>query len=111
MKQKNVETAKPIEKPENVVRKTLAYIDEAMICHFHLKKGASIPLHHHPAIQIGYLISGRMQFIGETESDAFEVGPGDGYTIESNKPHGGVALEESVFVEVFSPSREEYEDF
>ena len=111
MKQKSVETATPIENPEKVVRRTLAYNDEIMLCHFQLEEGARIPLHNHPAVQTGYIISGRMQFIGKADSDTFEVGPGDAYAFESEKHHGGVALEDSVFVEVFAPSRDEYKDF
>jgi len=111
MKQKSVETGKPIENPENVVRRTLAYNDEVMLCHFELAEGARIPLHNHPAVQTGYIVSGRIQFLGEQDSDAFEVGPGDAYVFESGKTHGGVAMEASVFVEVFAPSRDEYKDF
>ena len=35
---KNVNEAKAVENPPDVIRKTLAYNDEAMLCHFHLKK-------------------------------------------------------------------------
>jgi len=111
MKQKSVSTGKPIENPEGVIRRTLAYNDETMLCYFELEKGARIPLHNHPAVQTGYLISGHVQFLGEQESDAFEVVPGDAYVFDSGKTHGGVALEDSVFVEVFAPSRDEYKDF
>ena len=111
MKQKSVSTGKPVENPEKVVRRTLAYNDETMLCYFELEQGARIPLHNHPAVQTGYIISGRMQFLGDQDSDAFEVGPGDAYVFDSGKTHGGVALEETVFVEVFAPSRDEYKDF
>ena len=48
MKQKSLESAKAIENPPGIVRRTLAYNDQAMLCHFELKKGTSIPLHDHP---------------------------------------------------------------
>ena len=108
MKQKSLEEAKAIENPPGVIRKTLAYNRETMLCHFTLKKGASIPLHNHVAVQIGYIVSGHCRFLGDNE---FEVRTEEAYCIESGVTHGTEALEDTVYVEVFSPSREEYEDF
>ena len=108
MKQKNLEDAKAVENPPGVVRKTLAYNKETMLCHFTLKKGAKIPLHNHPPVQIGYILSGHARFLGDNE---FEAKAGEAYCIESGVTHGTEALEDTVYVEVFSPSREEYEDF
>ena len=111
MKMKSIETGKPMEKPEGVVRRTLAYNEEAMLCYFELKKGAQIPLHNHRASQIGYVVSGKARFLAEKEEDEFEAGPGESYCIDPHVMHGTTALEDTVYVEVFTPSREEYEDF
>ena len=94
-----------------VVRRTLAYNDDVMLCHFELEKGAKIPLHNHAPSQIGFIVNGHVRFIGATEADSFEAKTGDSYVIDPNVQHGGEALERTVFVEVFSPSREEYRDF
>ena len=51
MKMKNVAEAKAVENPPKIIRKTLAYNDEAMLCHFVLKKGGKIPLHDHRAVR------------------------------------------------------------
>ena len=61
--------------------------------------------------QIGYVVSGRVRFIGATESDTFEASAGDAYVLGPEVPHGAEALEDTVYIEVFSPSREEYQDF
>jgi quercetin dioxygenase-like cupin family protein len=51
-------------------------------------------------------VSGRARFqIGDME---LELGPGDGYEIPGETPHGVVGLEDCVFVDVFSPPRDEY---
>ena len=93
-----------------VTRRTLAHNGDVMLCHFTLKKGAKIPLHSHVPSQIGYVVSGRARFIGASDSDAFEAGPGDSYVLNPNVEHGAEALEDNtVFVEVFNPSRPEYE--
>lgn len=111
MKQEHVDTAKAVENPPNVFRKTLAYNDEAMLCHFFLKKGAEIPLHNHKPTQIGYVVSGRAKFIAAKEEDAFEAGAGDAYVFDPDVKHGTIALEDTVYIEVFSPSRDEFKDF
>jgi len=107
MKQKNEESATCVENPEGVYRYTLAHNQDVMLCKFKLKKGAKIPLHSHQPAQIGYVVEGRVRFIGENE---FEAVAGDSYLINPNVEHGAEALEDTVYVEVFSPSRPEYED-
>jgi quercetin dioxygenase-like cupin family protein len=111
MNMKNVSEAKPVENPPGVVRKTLAYNDEAMLCHFVLAKGSRIPLHDHRATQIGYVVRGRARFLAEDPADAFEVGAGDSYVLSRFVKHGAVALEETEYVETFVPVRDEYKDF
>ena len=111
MKMKNVSEGKPIENPEGIVRRTLAYNDEAMLCRFAMAKDAAIPLHSHRAAQIGYVIDGRVKFIAEKEEDAFEVGTGDSYVFGPHVKHGAVVLEDCQIVEIFAPARDEYKDF
>ena len=109
--QRHRDEAEGTEMMPGVVRRTLAYNDDVMLCEFRLEKGAKIPLHNHPPSQIGYLMSGRVRFIGANPEDGFEATPGQAYVIDSDVQHGAEALESSVFVEVFSPAREEYRDF
>jgi quercetin dioxygenase-like cupin family protein len=110
MKQFSVDTAKPVENPPGIVRRTLAYNEELMLCVFKLSAGAQIPLHNHRASQIGYCISGRVRFVGKSPSDTFEVCGGDSYVFDPHVFHGAEALVESEYVEVFHPMRPEYED-
>ena len=111
MKMKNVIEAKAVENPPNVIRKTLAYNDEAMLCHFHLKKGAEIPLHNHRATQIGFIVKGKARFLAENTQDEFIAQQGESYVFSKFVKHGTVALEETIYVEVFVPVRDEYKDF
>ncbi len=108
---KSVKSAKEIEKPKKVFRKTLAYNDESMLCHFLLKKGAEIPLHNHKAVQTGYVIKGRAEFLAKEPKNNFIVEKGDSYVFDSFVEHGTVALEETEYIEVFVPSRDEFKDF
>ena len=78
----------------------------AMIVYLTVGQGAEVPVHTHPHEQIGYLAAGRCRFqIGDQEMVLEAL---DSYTIPSNVPHGVTALEACVFVDVFSPPREEY---
>lgn len=111
MKMKSLATGQPQENPEGVTRRTLSYNDEAMLCHFQLKKGAQIPLHNHRATQIGYIVSGKARFLAEDPESEFEGGPGDSYVFDAFVKHGTVALEDTEYIEVFAPPRDEYKDF
>ncbi len=111
MKQQNLGTAKPVEAFAGVFRRTLAYNDAAMLCQFEIKKGATLPMHHHDPVQIGICLTGRVRFLAENPADEFEATPGDGYVIASNQIHGLEAIEDSTYIEVFCPSRPEYADF
>jgi quercetin dioxygenase-like cupin family protein len=110
-KMQHVDAAKPVENPPGVVRKTLAYSEEAMLCHFTLKKDARIPLHNHRATQIGYVVRGKVRFIAENAADEFEGWAGSSYVFSAYVKHGAVALEETEYVETFVPARDEYKDF
>ncbi len=111
MKQCHIDKAKRVEAIPGIVRRTVAYNKDAMLCHFVMTKGAKIPLHNHRPTQIGYVVSGRVKFIGKAESDSFVVAAGDGYGFDPEIYHGAEALEDSVVIEVFNPARSEYQDF
>ena len=111
MKMKNIEEGKAVEGPPGVVRTTLSYNDETMLCYFHLREGAQIPLHDHRATQTGYVIMGKAKFLAANPEDEFEAGTGDSYVFGPFVKHGAIALEETEYVEVFSPARDEYKDF
>ena len=108
---KNLNDCRAVENPQGVIRKTLSYNDEAMLCHFFLHKGARIPLHNHRATQIGYIVKGKAKFLATEAKDEFEVAKGDSYVFDPNVEHGTIALEDTEYIEVFTPSRDEYKDF
>jgi len=92
-----------------VTRTTLAYIDEAMICHFKLQKDAEIPVHNHAAVQAGYVITGKIHFTREDGSE-FIAEPGCGYAFSSDEKHEARVLEDTTVIEFFTPFRPEYID-
>ena len=96
----------PVEMIPGVSRQMLSVGHGAMTVYITVKKGAEVPVHTHPHEQIGYLQSGRARFrVGDQEQTLEAL---DGYSIPGGVPHGVTALEDCVFVDVFSPPREEY---
>jgi quercetin dioxygenase-like cupin family protein len=91
---------------EGVRLKTLAFGGRTLLSSFRISKGATIPTHHHPHEQTGYLVSGRLDFV--IGDERFDARPGDSWNIAGEVPHSASALEDSVVIEVFSPVREEY---
>ncbi|MFC1485620.1 cupin domain-containing protein [Candidatus Latescibacterota bacterium] len=86
--------------------KTLVYGEHTLMTEFRLTKGAKLPQHRHPYEQTGYLVSGRIRMtVGD---ETFTVAPGDAWCIPENAEHGAEIEEDSVAVEVFSPTREDY---
>ena len=97
-----------VENPPGILRRTIAYNDQIMLCHFELKKGARIPMHEHAPAQNGYLIRGRMRMLwGDGRELLAEAGTGWCFT--ANERHGAEALEDSEAIECFAPARPEYE--
>ena len=110
MKGKSLHEVAGVENLEGVLRRTLSYNQEVMLCHFQLKAGAKVPLHNHRASQIGFVVKGKVRFLGEKKSDSFLARAGDSYVLDPHQIHGAEALEATEFVEVFYPTREEYKD-
>jgi quercetin dioxygenase-like cupin family protein len=96
----------PVEPSPGVLRRTLVWGERMLFVEFTIPKGSGVPAHKHPHEQIGYVVSGRMEF---TIGDEVRVlGAGDAYLMPGNVGHSTRALEDSVVVDVFSPVREDY---
>jgi quercetin dioxygenase-like cupin family protein len=87
-------------------RKTLAHGGATLLTEFRLEAGAELPIHDHPQEQTGYLVAGLLRLTVGAETR--DMSPGDSWSIPGGVPHSGVALEDAVAVEVFSPVREDY---
>ncbi|MEW4568167.1 cupin domain-containing protein [Tautonia sp. JC769] len=69
--------------------------------------GGVVPEHSHPHEQMGYLVSGRLEFTVGGMTRILE--PGDLWRIPGGVPHRVVALDgPAVALDVFHPIREDY---
>ena len=79
---------------------------EAMsVQHVRMEPGAIVPEHSHHHEQVGYIYAGELTFL--LAGGEVSVGPGEGYSLESEEVHGAEnRCEETVLaVDVFSPPR------
>jgi len=71
-----------------------------------LRKGSSVPLHHHMNEQITYMIEGQLDMV--IGGKACSLTDGMYHIIHSNVPHSAVAITDCKLIDVFGPVREEY---
>jgi quercetin dioxygenase-like cupin family protein len=97
---------KEVEAVPGVFRRVLSCGDQVMVVQFRIAAGSEVPVHTHPHEQVGHVVSGRMRFrIGEEER---ELGPGEGYSVPGNIPHGASGITDTVAIDSFYPVREDY---
>lgn len=81
--------------------------ERLMLSVVHLEPGAVVLDHSHPHEQMGYLVSGRLEFTVGGVTRILE--PGDLWRIPGNVPHRVVALDgPAVALDVFHPVRDDY---
>lgn len=103
----SLEGLKEVEVFPGISRKTMSYNAEAMLCHFTMKKGARVPPHNHAAVQIDYVVSGRVRFhFGDGGADVMKAG--SSCIVGSTETHGLEVLDDAEVIEVFVPMRPEY---
>lgn len=100
------ESAKPSTPEHGLVRRVLASTDKLMVVEHEMQVGWEGARHSHPHEQAVYVVSGRLKFSmgGET----FEVKKGDSLVVEGGVEHQAWALEPSVVIDVFTPTRDDY---
>ncbi len=89
-----------------VVRRVLAYSDDAMCVENTFETGAVGALHSHPHTQITYIVSGRYRFTVDEET--YEVKAGDTLVKKDGVIHGCVCLEGGIMLDFFTPMREDF---
>ena len=92
--------------PIDGVRLTLLAGGEQMNAQrFEIMPGVEVPLHSHPAEQVGQLFEGTLTFLTDDEEVVCEAG--DSYSIPAGENHGARndGDEPAIGVEMFSPPR------
>ena len=94
----------------NLTRRVLAYNDKLMVVEHVMEAGSVFPRHNHPEEQLAYLISGHIR-VQIADDEPFEAHAGDSFVVRGGVDHQVVAIERSVALDVFTPSRRDYADW
>jgi quercetin dioxygenase-like cupin family protein len=89
-----------------VRRKIMAHDSNLMLVKVAFEAGGVGAVHHHYHTQMSYVESGRFEITIDGATRVLKAG--DVYHIPPNLPHGAVALEAGVLVDVFTPMREDF---
>ena len=90
-----------------VKRRILAFGGSLMMAQFNFNEGSSIPWHSHPHEQVSYVISGEAELYLEGQEPVRLIAGGS-YYVPSNIRHRVVASTEAVFIDIFTPQREDF---
>ncbi len=98
----NWDTVKKEVMNPKIWRKVIAG-EKAMVAQVFIAQGGVVPIHHHESEQLTYILEGALQF--DLEGKRIVVRKGEVLHIPSNVPHGAVALEDTMDLDIFSPIR------
>ena len=80
--------------------------EKMTVAQISIAKDGAVPVHQHENEQMTYVMEGALKFdIGGRE---VIVRKGEILHIPSNVPHGGVALEDALSLEIFVPVRQDW---
>ena len=91
---------------EKSSRKILEHDGGMMMVEVTFQKGGVGTVHTHPHEQITYVVKGSFEFTIDGVKSVVQTG--DSLYMPSNVPHGTVALDDGVLVDIFSPQREDF---
>ena len=101
----------PVDAPMALITRRRILGEKAMLSHIVLEAGCDVPVHAHENEQFAIVLSGKARFtLGE--GDAQRVvdveGSPEGTVLHmpANEPHGCLALERTVILDVFAPPSE-----
>lgn len=79
---------------------------QSMLVKWTIKKGAIIPLHFHPNEQVTWITKGSVKV--SSQGKEFIVKAGGVLIIPPNVPHEFLALEDTIDIDFFTPTREDW---
>ncbi len=100
--------AKVTEIVPGCTRRTLGISADQTLIVLEGKAGVTLPIHSHPHRQVGTVIRGAMEMT--ISGEVLRLEAGDGYGVEGDVPHGVRFIEDTLFVEVFTPRREAFHE-
>jgi quercetin dioxygenase-like cupin family protein len=89
-----------------LLRRIMAHNPNLMLVEHVMEAGWVGARHSHPHDQLVYVLRGKIRV--SAGSDVFEAVVGDSFVVNGGTEHQAWALEASVVLDVFTPTREDY---
>lgn len=96
----------PTHPAPGITRRILAHGGNIMGVEATFEKGAVGEVHVHPHEQVSYILSGSFEY--EVNGQKYILHKGDSYYVAPNEPHGAIALEDAVILDIFTPQRSDF---
>ena len=93
--------------PDGAQRRVLSYGGGLMLVQFEFGAGASSWLHSHPHEQVGYVVSGEIDFNMEGH-ETVRLKAGGSYYVPPNVKHNIVTYAPTILLDGFTPVREDF---
>ena len=96
----------PIDKPMALLQRKRIMGEKMMISEITLFPGCTVPVHHHENEQFSVVLRGHLRFTvvdAAGQSSEVDVKAGEVLHLPSQVPHGVVAMEETLVLDLFSP--------
>ena len=96
-----------VKTPDGAERRVLAYGDGMMLVQFDFDSGVASWSHSHAHEQVGYVVSGEIDFVMEGKP-ATRLHAGGSYYIPPNVKHNIVTFAPTVLIDAFAPMRQDF---
>lgn len=103
----SAESVPAVTTPDGARRRVLAHGGRLMLVQFEFDAGVASWHHQHPHEQVGYVVSGEVDFIMDGQAPVRLVAGGS-YYVPSNRPHHIVTYAPTVLVDAFAPARTDF---
>jgi quercetin dioxygenase-like cupin family protein len=97
----------PVEELSPTIGRQLVHTETMTVARVFLRKGAVVPEHSHVSEQVVNVMEGKMRF--GVDGEEHVVAGGETLVLPPNMPHEAEALEDSVVLDVFSPTRDDWQ--
>lgn len=97
----------PTTTPDGAQRRILSYGGRMMLVQFTFDAGATSWHHSHPHEQLGYVVSGEIDFVMDGQETA-RLKAGGSYYVPPNVKHHIVTHAPTVLIDAFTPAREDF---
>jgi quercetin dioxygenase-like cupin family protein len=98
----------PVEQVSPLISRQVIHGAQSTFVVWTMKKGAIVPLHHHPNEQITWITKG--QAIVYSGGKKYVMNAGDLMVVPANIPHEFVITEDTIDVDIFAPQRQDWID-